>query len=207
MTEWFELAEDVLIFKKSVSPQVMARIKSLPEVVDVVITDHELAVQHKAEETVPLVERILPYFDSLIQPADVPIFEVPVCYELGLDWDEVEKIVGLLRPEIQRLHASVYFEVSYGFTPGFLYLTGLPVRLKCPRKATPRRQVPKGAVGIGGTKSGIYALDAPGGWQIIGRTPMTLFDRDKNPPVPIPFGANVRFVPITTEEFLAYGDS
>jgi inhibitor of KinA len=204
MTEWFELAEDVVIFNVRVSPQIIGRIKTIEWVLDVVVTDHELAIQHTASDISALVDRLLPYFDVSLHKPEVPTFEVPVCYELGLDWDELEKSVGLYRNEIQRLHASAYFEVSYGYTPGFLYLTGLPERLKCPRKPTPRRQVPKGAVGIGGAKSGIYALDAPGGWQIIGRTPMELFDRDKNPPVPIPFGARVRFKAISKEEFLAY---
>lgn len=206
MSSWYELSEDVLIFQMKAKADLARMIKiKVPEVIDAVATEVELAIQHISKDVDALVGQIIPLLDQQIVE-DIPQeFVVPVCYDLGIDWEEVQKQTGLVRSEIEQLHQSVYYEVSYGFTPGFLYLAGLPDNLHCSRKAVPRTQVPKGAVGIGGEKTGIYSLPTPGGWQIIGQTPMTLFDPDAQIPTPIPDGSKLKFKAISKKEFEEYG--
>jgi inhibitor of KinA len=88
-----------------------------------------------------------------------------------------------------------------GFTPGFPYLGGLPAKLATPRKEVPRKEIAAGSVAIGGTQTGIYPTKSPGGWHVIGRTPLRLFDPAANPPVLFSAGDRVRFRPITREQF------
>lgn len=103
---------------------------------------------------------------------------LPVCYDekFGLDLMELSKRLKLSIPEIIYLHSSTEYFVSFlGFLPGFPYLDNLPKELHCPRRDTPRQNIEKGAVGIGGTQTGIYPQESPGGWQIIGNCPIDLF--------------------------------
>ena len=88
-----------------------------------------------------------------------------------------------------------------GFIGGFPFLGGLPPKLATPRRETPRKEIPAGSIGIGGKQTGIYPIKSPGGWNIIGRTPLRLFDPQKNPPIVLRAGDRVRFRPITREEF------
>ena len=100
-----------------------------------------------------------------------------------------------------QLHSSVdYLVYMMGFTPGFPYLGGLPERLATPRLTTPRTVIPAGSAGIAESQTGVYPLDSPGGWQLIGRTPLKLFDVDRDPPSLIAAGDRVRFVPLGSEE-------
>jgi len=129
---------------------------------------------------------------------------VPACYggELGPDLDFVARHAGLEAREVVELHASATYQVfMLGFTPGFPYLGGLSPRLATPRLETPRQRVDAGCVGIGGVQTGIYPVASPGGWRIIARTPLRLFD----PGAPAPFllapGDRLRFVPIERGEF------
>lgn len=130
------------------------------------------------------------------------IIRVPVCYELGMDWDKLESHTGLKQEEIIRIHCKQNYSVAMmGFIPGFLYLQGLNEKISCPRKSEPRTKVPEGAVGIGGHQTGIYSLESPGGWQIIGRTPLSFFDSENDPPVSVNLGDRITFAPINEEEF------
>jgi inhibitor of KinA len=100
------------------------------------------------------------------------------------------------------MHSNAHYRVNcLGFTPGFPYLSGLPPALRTPRRPVPRKQVPAGSVGIGGSQTGIYPMTSPGGWNIIGRTPIRLFNPQKNPPALLCAGDSVRFRPITLDEF------
>jgi inhibitor of KinA len=130
--------------------------------------------------------------------------EVPVCYDVkfALDMDEVANHVGLSADEVIELHSSATYRVScLGFTPGFPYLSGLPAELTMPRRPVPRKHVPAGSVAIGGNQTGIYPTTSPGGWNVIGRTPIRLFTPSKNPPALLCPGDNVRFRPISRAEF------
>ena len=135
------------------------------------------------------------------------VIEVPVCYEdeFAPDLDEVARHAGLSPGEIVRRHAEASYRVScVGFTPGFPYLSGLPPELATPRRASPRKEIPAGAVAIGGTQTGIYPRKSPGGWNIIGRTPLRLFAVDRNPPALFQTGDGVRFRKISRQEFDAF---
>jgi KipI family sensor histidine kinase inhibitor len=138
------------------------------------------------------------------------VIEVPVCYggEYGPDLEEVASFHKMSPEEVARLHYTPLYHVyMIGFTPGFPYLGGLDERLHTPRKQTPRRLVPAGSVGIADRQTGIYPIDSPGGWQLIGRTPMRVFDIRKTDPFTIHCGNSVKFRPITKEEFEQYQDS
>ncbi len=124
---------------------------------------------------------------------------IVVDYEKGLDWLEVKQKTGLSKTEIIERHCRAEYRVAMmGFLPGFIYLEGMDIALTCPRKTNPRIRVPAGAVGIGGTQTGIYALPSPGGWQIIGQTDMTLFDPQQLPPNQLNVGDTVKFVAISS---------
>ena len=130
--------------------------------------------------------------------------EVPVCYdnEFALDLEAVARHAGLSPEEIVRRHSEANYRVScVGFTPGFPYLSGLPPDLATPRRASPRKEIPAGAVAIGGTQTGIYPRKSPGGWNVIGRTPLRLFDVERNPPALFRAGDRVRFRKISRQEF------
>ena len=133
--------------------------------------------------------------------------EVPVCYEgeFASDLAEVARHAGLSEDEVVRRHSSASYRVHcVGFTPGFPFLGGLPSELATPRRATPRKEIPAGAVAIGGTQTGIYPRKSPGGWNLIGRTPLRLFDVLRNPPALFQAGDHVRFQKISREEFNAF---
>ncbi|HEY5991295.1 MAG TPA: 5-oxoprolinase subunit PxpB, partial [Candidatus Udaeobacter sp.] len=132
--------------------------------------------------------------------------EIPVCYdpEFAPDLDDVARRAGLSTKEVVDLHSTAEYRVAcIGFVPGFPFLAGLPKKLATPRRATPRKEIPPGSVGIGGAQTGIYPLRSPGGWNLIGRTPLKLFDPTKNPPALFCAGDRVRFRAITREVFEA----
>ncbi len=130
--------------------------------------------------------------------------EVPVCYdqEFAFDLDEVARNAGVHLIEVVDLHCGADYRVHcVGFTPGFPFLGGLPRQLATPRRDVPRKEIPAGSVAIGGRQTGIYPIKSPGGWNVIGRTPLQLFDPQKDPPVLLRAGDRVRFRSITREEF------
>lgn len=127
------------------------------------------------------------------------LIEVPVEYggENGPDLSEVARHAGLSEDEVIRLHSEATYVVAFlGFAPGFPYFVGLPSSLACPRKKTPRLRVPAGSVAIGGEQAGIYPAESAGGWQIIGRTPLVLFDPEKESPALFAPGDRVVFLPV-----------
>jgi inhibitor of KinA len=131
--------------------------------------------------------------------------KIPVCYELdfGLDLEEVSEKTGLSISEIIKRHTHPIYTVYFiGFLPGFPYLGGMDSSLFCRRKSTPRSKINSGSVGIAGSQTGIYPSSSPGGWQIIGRTPLSLFDSHKiDTPCVLSPGDSLQFESITKEEF------
>lgn len=129
-------------------------------------------------------------------PADGPLVEVPTVYD-GADLAEVAGLWGLSVPEAVRLHCSIEYRVAFcGFAPGFAYLTGLPAEYEVPRRATPRSAVPAGSVALAGPYTGVYPRSSPGGWQLLGRTSLVLWDTERRPPALLAPGVRVRFVPV-----------
>ena len=135
------------------------------------------------------------------------LVEIPVSYggEHGPDLEEVARHCGLEATAAMALHAKAdYLVHAIGFAPGFSYLGGLPEKLHTPRRPTPRPSVAAGSVGIGGAQTGVYPLSTPGGWQIIGRTPVAMFRPNEAEPARLRVGDRVKFRAITPEEFAAW---
>jgi inhibitor of KinA len=133
-----------------------------------------------------------------------PLVEIPVCYgkDFGPDLGEVADFLHLSEGEVIEIHSKALYHVyMIGFTPGFPYMGGLDPRLFTPRKKVPREFVPAGTVGIADQQTGIYPLDSPGGWQLIGRTPVKLFDLNREEVFYLKPGDRVKFKPISQEEF------
>ena len=130
--------------------------------------------------------------------------EIPVAYggEYGPDLEAVAELTGHTPEEVAAIHSGAEYLVYFlGFSPGFPYLGGLPEAIATPRLESPRRRVPAGSVAIGGHQTGVYPLVSPGGWRIIGRTPLRLFRPDAEPPTLLQMGDNVRFVPMAQGAF------
>ncbi|MGC8545902.1 5-oxoprolinase subunit PxpB [Athalassotoga sp.] len=125
--------------------------------------------------------------------------EIPVLYggKFGPDIEFVANVNKISVEDVINIHSGANYEVwMIGFMPGFPYLYGLPSIINAPRLKSPRKLVPSGSVGIAGGQTGIYPIDSPGGWQIIGRTPLKIFDVKKDPPVLFDVGDRVKFIPI-----------
>jgi len=140
--------------------------------------------------------------DIEIPPPDT--VEIPVCYggEFGPDIDTVAEGHGLTLDDVIEIHTgSTYLVYMIGFTPGYPFLGGLDERLHTPRRATPRTFVPAGSVGIANAQTGIYSIDSPGGWQLIGKTPIKLFEPEKKNPFLLKAGDLLKFKPISVEEY------
>ena len=132
------------------------------------------------------------------------IVRVPVCYggEHGPDLDEVATSCGMVPDEVVRAHvASEHVVYMLGFSPGFPYIGGLDERLSLPRRPTPRTRIPAGTVAIARDQTVVYTFETPGGWNLIGRTPMKLFDPLADPPCRLQAGDRIRFYPIPPDEF------
>jgi inhibitor of KinA len=138
---------------------------------------------------------------------EAPLHEISVCYdrEFAPDIDDVASASGLTAVEVIHRHSGAAYRVNcVGFIAGFPFMSGLPSELATPRRAAPRKEVPAGSVGIGGAQTGIYLRSSPGGWNLIGRTPMRLFDVQRDPPTILQAGDRVRFREISREEFDAF---
>ena len=132
------------------------------------------------------------------------VFEIPVCYggEYGPDIENIAEHAGLSVEEVIKIHSSRdYLIYMLGFLPGFTYLGGLDERIHTPRLANPRVKINAGSVGIGGSQTGIYPLDSPGGWQLMGMTPVKTYDPAREVPILVEAGDYIRFVPIDEEEY------
>ena len=200
----------------SISPETNRRVhglvralegRALPEIVDLVPTYRSLLV---------LYNPLLASFDGLREMVasldddtadagkEAPnVVEVPTVYggAHGPDLDFVAEHNGLSPEEVVEIHSGADYPVyMLGFTPGFPYLGGLSEKLHTPRLATPRTVTPGGSVGIAEAQTGVYPVQSPGGWRIIGRTPLALFDPEREPPSLLNAGDVVRFVPAPDDD-------
>ena len=171
------------------------RAAALPGVTDLVPAARTVLVRFDPATTT--AERVRAAIAGL--PADRPrpaaagTVTVPVRYD-GPDLADVAAHTGLTEAEVVARHTAAEWTVAFaGFAPGFGYLTGGDPRLEVPRRGTPRTRIPAGSVGLAGRFSGVYPHDSPGGWQIIGSTPLRMWDLDRDPPALLTPGVRVRF--------------
>lgn len=164
------------------------------------------AVRTTPEEVCEWLAEILPTAQP--EPPRRRVIEVPVWYHPSVGWDlePLARDNGLTVEELIALHTEPeYLVYMLGFRPGFPFLGGLNPKLFSPRWTTPRVSVPAGSVGIGGQQTGIYPVKSPGGWKLLGRTPIKLFCLEEDPPFALDVGDRVRFVSITQEKYLSLG--
>ncbi|MCU9814770.1 MULTISPECIES: 5-oxoprolinase subunit PxpB [Paraclostridium] len=141
---------------------------------------------------------------EILEKHEKNIVKVPVLYgnDFGPDIETVAKHNGLKIEDVIKLHSEAeYLVYMLGFTPGFTYLGGMNNKLETPRLANPRVKIPEGSVGIAGKQTGVYPIESPGGWQLIGRTPIKLYDPKRENPILLKAGDYVKFIPITKDEF------
>jgi KipI family sensor histidine kinase inhibitor len=207
----------VVEFGNTITLEINAAVRALalalerarvPGIRELVPTYRSLGVEYDPAEIAweALTDRIRILVERL-DPGGLPparVVEIPTCYggEFGPDLPDVAAHTGLTPDEVIRLHSQTQYPVyMIGITAGFAYLGGLPEALHTPRLTSPRTRVPKGSVAIGGGQTGAYAEETPGGWRLIGRTPVPLFDPLRDPPTPVLPGDRVHFVPIDLAEY------
>ena len=182
----------------------------LPGVVDVTSSYESVAVFFDLRQVEPDIENKV---RVLIASAGGRVsgrkrrLEIPVCYdeEFALDLERIANHTSLTPDAIIALHSSAEYTVAcIGFMPGFPFLAGLPQQLRVPRLKSPRTKVSAGSVAIANAQAGVYPLESPGGWNVLGRSPLRLFRVDETPPTLLQPGDRVRFRRITRGEFEAY---
>lgn len=204
-------------FGKEISPEINRKIKATVQlmkeqhiegVVDVIPAFCSLLINYdpRVISYDEMKERMqnLVKVDAKSSEEKKKIYEIPVCYggEYGPDIENIAANAGLSVEDVIRIHSSRdYLIYMLGFLPGFCYLGGLDERIHTPRLANPRIKINAGSVGIGGSQTGIYPLDSPGGWQLMGMTPVKTYDPDREVPILVEAGDYIRFVPIDEEEY------
>ena len=183
--------------------------QGIPGILDMVPTYRSLLINYDPLTLPPneLEERVRELTQDLDEtpPAASRVVELPTSYggEHGSDLGYVAEHNGLTEEEVIALHSVTdYLVYMMGFTPGFTYLGGMSEKIATPRLQTPRTAIPAGSVGIAERQTGVYPIESPGGWQLIGRTPVRLFDPSKQPPVIAEPGDYIRFVPVSPKEYL-----
>lgn len=199
-----ETHERVMAFFRAAQRVADSRIRNIhPAYASALLDFDPLRVSHG--EVTALAERWAeePHIEDRGHPRP-QVVTIPVCYdvEFGIDLKDVADHAGVSIEEVIRLHSSATYVVHFlGFSPGFGYLGSLPEALHVPRLATPRKRVAAGMVAIGGSQTGIYPVDSPGGWRLIGRTPLKMFDPHRDDPTLVHPGEHVRFQPIDRATF------
>lgn len=204
-------------FGKSIDPDINARIaatvrlmqeQQIEGVVDVIPAFCSLLINYDPrvisyDEIKTRMEKILSV-EIAAGARKKKVYEIPVCYggELGPDLPTIAEHAGLSEQEVIDIHSAAdYLIYMLGFLPGFTYLGGLDERIHTPRLANPRIRIPAGSVGIGGSQTGIYPMDSPGGWQLMGMTPVKTYDPGREAPILVEAGDYIRFVPVDRAEY------
>lgn len=182
--------------------------KEIAGIVEMVPTYRSLLIEYDSLEVrygdlIETLKRTEKELDSIEIP-DPVVYEIPTLYggEHGPDLDFVSSHSGLSADQVVSIHSSPeYLIYMLGFTPGFPYLGGMDERIATPRLAAPRTRITGGSVGIAGSQTGIYPVDSPGGWQLIGKTPLKLYDTANTNPILLSAGNYIRFIPVTAENY------
>ena len=194
--------EQIRRLLRALELQPIAGVRNLhPAYCSLLVNFDPLQLRH--EDIEEILRSYLERLDKLTLP-EPRLVEIPVCYgvEHGPDLDEVAELHGLSPAQVIELHTSATYVVYFlGFVPGFAYLGEVPEALVTPRLATPRKKVPSGSVGIAGRQTGVYPFATPGGWRLLGRTPLAMFRTDRDGLSLLSIGDRVRFIPIPPQRF------
>lgn len=207
----------VMEFANEIEKNVNAKIRSVVEqidkdnldyIIDVLPTYRSLLIQYDAKKIGynEIVDRLKKYENADVSKEEetVRLIKIPTVYggEYGQDLDFVANHNNITTEEVIKIHTGTdYLVYMLGFIPGFTYLGGMSDKIATPRLSSPRAKIDAGSVGIAGAQTGMYPSDSPGGWQIIGRTPLKLFSPEKEPPVFVNSGDYIRYVQIDEDEF------
>lgn len=207
-----EISED--ISSKIRSMVVALELNKIEGVVEIVPTYRSLMVHYNPlaigyDNLVKNLKSLEGKLNDISLP-EPEIIEIPTLYggEYGPDIENVAQHNGISIEEVIKIHSSKeYLIYMLGFTPGFPYLGGMDERIATPRLKVPRTKISKGSVGIAGSQTGIYPIDSPGGWQLIGRTPLKLYEPNREVPILLKAGNYIKFVPISESKYKAIGES
>ena len=199
-----KMLTEIILFKEKTKQTLTAKIR------DYIIGYNSLTVVYDGfvkdiDKEIELLKSIKPTITPDLKD-DSKIWNIPVCYDesFGIDLEEMSRRLKLSKQDIIDKHTKPVYTVFFiGFLPGFMYLGGLDDKLCMPRKENPRLKVEKGSVGVGGSQTGIYPSESAGGWNIIGKTPIVLFDVKQKEPAFVRSGDHIQFKPISLEEFKA----
>lgn len=216
----FRIAGDrglLVEYGDAISPEINLKVRAititlekeeLEGVIEVIPTYRSIIIVYDPSSTNPsILEESVLFFERRL--GEIEIFppetrEIPVCYGgvFGPDIEFVAESHHLTPKDVVRIHSEPAYQIyMIGFTPGFPFLGGLSEQLHTPRLQTPRTLVPAGSVGIANAQTGIYPIDSPGGWQLIGKTPLKLFDPERANPFLLKAGDLLKFKPISFEEY------
>ena len=203
-------------FEQVISPEVnqkiaaaakLIRAQQISGIIDMIPTYCSLLINYNPlvisyEALFKRVESIV-RMESHSEAGKKKVWEIPVVYggAYGPDLSAIAEHAGISEEEVIKIHSSKDY-LMLGFLPGFTYLGGLDEKIHTPRLASPRVRIPAGSVGIGGSQTGIYPMDSPGGWQLMGMTPVKTYDPDRETPILVEAGDYIRFVPVTEEKYL-----
>ena len=196
------ILHDILIFKNAIQNKFIESKIEVKSAYNSLLITYDFTIENINDKILAL--KSLYSSKDVIKKTAFRLWKIPVCYddEFALDLEEISKQKKLSKQEILKLHSGTIYTVFFiGFLPGFLYLGGLNEKLYVPRKATPRLKVIKGAVAIGGNQTGVYPNESPGGWNIIGNSPIDFFDASKELPCFANAGDKIQFVPISLKEY------
>ncbi|MDO6685031.1 MULTISPECIES: 5-oxoprolinase subunit PxpB [unclassified Agarivorans] len=185
--------------------------QQLRDILDIIVAaDSLLIVLEYTADIDALLSVVTQFNPSEVVSGSANVINIPVCYEskLAPDLAEVCQISKLSADKVIELHQQARYQVkAIGFMPGFAYLKGLPAQLQLPRKAVPASKVAAGSLAIAEDMTAVYPASSPGGWHIIGQSPMQLFNKLSDPMCPFKVGDEVRFVAITYQEFIAFKEN
>ncbi|WP_242204198.1 5-oxoprolinase subunit PxpB [Aestuariivivens insulae] len=192
-----DILSDLLLFKKKLTTHYEGAAVQINHAYNSILIDYE-RVNFRFGDEVAALKQV--YKTNVTESRLAHnLWKIPVCYNkvFGIDLEALSEVKNITEEEIIQRHTKVTYTVYFiGFLPGFLYLGGLEETLHMPRKATPRLQIEKGAVAIGGNQTGVYPNASPGGWHIIGNSPINFFDITKDCPCFAKAGDRIQFVPV-----------
>ncbi len=207
----------IVEYGDEISPEINIKVRTMAMaiaeekpvgIVEVIPTYRSLLIVYDPLATdLKSLEDALQFMEGRLDQLEIPpprTVEIPVLYggDLGPDIEFVAQAHNLTVEDVIRIHSGALYQIyMIGFTPGFPFLGGLPPELHTPRLETPRPLVPAGSVGIANNQTGVYPIDSPGGWRLIGRTPLSLFNPSKENPFLYRAGDMIKFVRISEEEY------